>query len=182
MRTHGTLTKWNDERGFGFVVLPSSGAEVFVHISAFPKDGTRPRIGEILAFDIARGVDGRNRAVNVARPGTRARATGKRSTSTRPSRALFAALLVLVAAGAGTVAVRDRISGWRGASDPAPRTEPADAAELRSGVEQSFSCDGRTRCGQMTSCEEATYFLRHCPNTQMDGDGDGIPCEKQWCN
>ncbi|MEP7208642.1 MAG: excalibur calcium-binding domain-containing protein [Casimicrobiaceae bacterium] len=33
----------------------------------------------------------------------------------------------------------------------------------------------------MTSCAEATYFLNHCPGTKMDGNGDGIPCEKQWC-
>lgn len=42
-------------------------------------------------------------------------------------------------------------------------------------------CDGRTRCTQMTSCEEATWFLRHCPGVQMDGDRDGVPCERQWC-
>ena len=45
-----------------------------------------------------------------------------------------------------------------------------------------FSCDDRTYCSQMRSCEEATYFLNHCPNTKMDGDRDGIPCESQWCN
>ena len=45
-----------------------------------------------------------------------------------------------------------------------------------------FHCDGRTRCSQMTSCAEATFFLNKCPNTQMDGDHDGIPCEQQWCN
>ena len=45
-----------------------------------------------------------------------------------------------------------------------------------------FQCDGRSRCSQMTSCAEATFFLKHCPNTQMDGDHDGIPCERQWCN
>lgn len=44
-----------------------------------------------------------------------------------------------------------------------------------------FSCDGRTRCSQMTSCEEAVYFIRHCPATKMDGDNDGVPCETQWC-
>lgn len=42
-------------------------------------------------------------------------------------------------------------------------------------------CDGRTQCWQMRSCEEATFFLRHCPDTQMDGDGDGVPCERRWC-
>ena len=45
----------------------------------------------------------------------------------------------------------------------------------------SFSCDGRKHCSQMTSCAEATYFSNHCPNTKMDGNHDGIPCEKQWC-
>ena len=45
----------------------------------------------------------------------------------------------------------------------------------------TFSCDGRKHCSQMTSCSEATYFIQHCPNTKMDGNNDGIPCEKQWC-
>ena len=44
-----------------------------------------------------------------------------------------------------------------------------------------FHCDGRTHCSQMTSCEEATFFIEHCPDTRMDGDNDGIPCEQQWC-
>lgn len=47
---------------------------------------------------------------------------------------------------------------------------------------QSFSCDGRQHCSQMTSCAEATYFSNHCPNTKMDGNHDGVPCEQQWCN
>ena len=45
----------------------------------------------------------------------------------------------------------------------------------------AFACDGRTYCSQMTSCAEATYFLKSCPDTKMDGNNDGIPCEKQWC-
>lgn len=45
----------------------------------------------------------------------------------------------------------------------------------------SFTCDGRQHCAQMTSCAEATYFIQHCPNTKMDGNNDGIPCEQQWC-
>lgn len=44
-----------------------------------------------------------------------------------------------------------------------------------------FSCDGRTHCSQMTSCEEAQYFLAHCPGVKMDGDDNGVPCERQWC-
>ena len=44
-----------------------------------------------------------------------------------------------------------------------------------------FRCDGRQHCSQMTSCAEATYFSNNCPNTKMDGNNDGIPCEQQWC-
>jgi hypothetical protein len=44
-----------------------------------------------------------------------------------------------------------------------------------------FRCDGRTHCSQMTSCAEATFFIKNCPGTKMDGNNDGIPCEQQWC-
>ncbi|NOS89221.1 MAG: hypothetical protein HOP34_11920 [Methylococcaceae bacterium] len=33
----------------------------------------------------------------------------------------------------------------------------------------------------MSSCEEATFFINNCPDTKMDGNQDGIPCEDQWC-
>lgn len=47
----------------------------------------------------------------------------------------------------------------------------------------TFKCDGRQYCSQMTSCEEALFFLDNCPGAKMDsyGRGNGIPCEKQWC-
>ncbi len=40
-----------------------------------------------------------------------------------------------------------------------------------------FQCDGRTHCSQMRSLEEARWFVGNCPNTQMDGNNDGEPCE-----
>jgi cold shock CspA family protein len=46
---------------------------------------------------------------------------------------------------------------------------------------ERYSCQGKVYCSQMTSCEEAEFYQDNCPNTQMDGDNDGIPCEKQWC-
>lgn len=45
-----------------------------------------------------------------------------------------------------------------------------------------FRCEGKTRCSQMRSCEEATFYLQNCPGTKMDGDEDGVPCESQWCD
>lgn len=40
-----------------------------------------------------------------------------------------------------------------------------------------FKCDGRQHCSQMTSRAEAEFFVQNCPDTKMDGDRDGIPCE-----
>ena len=40
-----------------------------------------------------------------------------------------------------------------------------------------FSCAGKTTCGQMTSCEEATFYLNNCGLARLDGDKDGVPCE-----
>ena len=57
-----------------------------------------------------------------------------------------------------------------------------EPASFEASSPAQFRCDGRTMCSQMTSCAEATFFLQNCPNTEMDGDRDGIPCERQWCN
>jgi len=65
-----------------------------------------------------------------------------------------------------------------------PLAVPSGLTRATPGIEpaaQRFTCDGRTRCPQMRSCAEAMYFIQHCPNTKMDGDGDGVPCESQWC-
>jgi len=43
-----------------------------------------------------------------------------------------------------------------------------------------YQCDGRQYCSEMSSYEEAKYFIENCPNTKMDGDNDGIPCERQF--
>jgi endonuclease YncB( thermonuclease family) len=84
-----------------------------------------------------------------------------------------------VAPTAAVPAVVPSASGaTRAATAPAGAVTTGTVLSLRGDARR---CDGRTRCNQMTSCEEATWFLRHCPDTQMDGDGDGIPCERQWC-
>lgn len=85
------------------------------------------------------------------------------------------------------------VLAWAGYSHytqrtPAARPVTAPAAVQRAYAEPArtveppaFTCDGRTRCQQMSSCAEATFFLQNCPNTEMDGDRDGVPCEQQWC-
>jgi cold shock CspA family protein len=178
MRTHGTLSKWNEERGFGFIVPAEGHGEIFVHISAFPRDGVRPRVGEVISYEIETGDGEKKRAVRVLRPGSRsAMHRARRTGSSKPKRNLLPAILSLLAAVAiGAYAYTTITSGssYGQARSSAPITPSAP--------NQAFRCDGRTHCSQMTSCAEATYFLQHCPNTQMDGNGDGEPCEQQWCN
>ncbi len=74
-----------------------------------------------------------------------------------------------------------RSRGACGAAAPDSPSLPPAATPRPTPVQTSLRCDGRTHCSQMTSCAEATYFLRHCPGVKMDGNRDGVPCEKQWC-
>ncbi len=46
--------------------------------------------------------------------------------------------------------------------------------------QKNYQCDGRQHCSQMNSYEEAKFFIENCPHTKMDGDHDGIPCERQF--
>ena len=68
MRYSGTLTQWNDERGFGWIEADGGGERLFVHISAFeprPPAEQRPRPGLRLKFSV--GMEqGRKRALQVA--------------------------------------------------------------------------------------------------------------------
>ncbi|NNH37961.1 cold shock domain-containing protein [Acinetobacter terrae] len=59
------------------------------------------------------------------------------------------------------------------------RTEVINvAANTQAQVTTSqFKCDGRQHCSQMNSRAEAEWFVQHCPDNKMDGDGDKIPCE-----
>jgi hypothetical protein len=42
-------------------------------------------------------------------------------------------------------------------------------------------CGTKTTCGQMSSCDEAKFYLATCGVKRLDGNGDGVPCEK-LCN
>lgn len=172
MRTHGTLVSWNEAHGCGGIRLSAGGAEVAVHAYAFPADGQRPRIGELLSFEIVADSDGTPRAVRVARPARRAADRARAATAPRRRRTVGVMLaLALAIAVYAYLALR-----------PHPHAAPPPAAigaDAPAGAR--FRCDGRTRCTQMTSCAEARHFLAHCPGTRMDGNRDGVPCERQWC-
>lgn len=184
MRIQGTLSKWNDDRGFGFIASAQGGDDIFVHISAFPRDGSRPSVNEPVSFEVEIGEDGKKRAVSVLRPGHRnLPERTPRGRPSKPRRKPLAIAMGLLVVGMIVMSAYSRFwpNGFPSLTAPAFEDEFANDDAEPVEPAQTFRCDGRTHCSQMTSCAEATYFLRHCPNTQMDGDGDGEPCERQWC-
>ena len=75
----------------------------------------------------------------------------------------------------------DELNAARNHQPVTPKT-PAGQVPSAPSSPRGFQCDGRKYCSQMSSCEEAKYFLAHCPAVQMDGNHDGVPCERQWCS
>ncbi len=64
MRQQGTVTEWNDERGFGFITQDGGGSRLFVHVSAFPA-GRRPVVDEAVSYVEIRDQRDRPRAAHV---------------------------------------------------------------------------------------------------------------------
>lgn len=65
MRLEGTLTSWNDDRGFGRIESTQGGEPIFVHISAWPRGAGRPQLHQAVTFEVETGPKGK-RARNVA--------------------------------------------------------------------------------------------------------------------
>ena len=173
----GTLRSWHDDRGVGFIAPTHGGAEVFVHISAFPRDGSRPTQGEQLRYELGRGKNGEVQAVGVTRLAVGAPPSRRRDGRPEP-RSRWPLLVASVALGFAAVWGYGRLRPP--VAPPATTPHPLAAPEAAAPTD-GFRCDGRQHCTQMTSCAEATVFLKHCPDVKMDGNPDGVPCEQQWC-
>ena len=198
MRLKGKLVRWNGDKGFGFIRCEENHEEYFVHISAFPRDGVPPRIDESVSFEVGKGRDGRPRAESVHRGNGpapvkvhqphRAPSTPKspRRPNPRSTRPRFTSLLMSVALLAGGYwAAKPLLSG----QDTQPTAQMSQVNSSAVDEQQDdnldvaasqFSCDGRTYCSEMGSYEEAKFFRDNCPNTKLDGNHDGEPCEAQF--
>ncbi|GAC1603702.1 MAG: hypothetical protein NVS3B2_08420 [Ramlibacter sp.] len=62
----------------------------------------------------------------------------------------------------------------------ATKAMPA-AAKAAAGSVNFLTCDGRNSCTQMTSCDEAKFFVQNCPGMGREGNREGTTCEQQWC-
>lgn len=172
MRFQGRITSWDEARGFGFITWNGGSDKVFVHISAFSDRRRRPNVGDIVSYEVAKNAQGRHQAEKVAFPGQAVPpGSGDGAHKTSPLLTLaIVGLLVIIGVG---IALRYQ-------ARIASRAQE-DFASFATERPSRFHCEGKTHCSEMRSCEEAEFYLRNCPNTEMDGDRDGIPCESQWC-
>ncbi len=48
----GKLTVWKDERGFGFIKPSDGGRDVFLHITGLKKANCRPKVGDVIQYQL----------------------------------------------------------------------------------------------------------------------------------
>ena len=181
-RAKGILKKWFYEKGYGFITPAEGSKDVFVHISAFDRNIPRqPKTGDTIFYHVTTDKNGKLKAVDAAIEGaaavnhTKLRRPKKTYKGGKKSSWKFLALCTVLLIGAGSMLV-NRLQSNGGDISSFMSTSSKGDQSVR------YSCSGKTHCSQMASCEEAKFYINNCPGTKMDGDGDGIPCESQWCN
>jgi len=66
---------------------------------------------------------------------------------------------------------------WR-KQHPSTFSTPARTTPSKPAASAPASRCAKQYCSEMTSCEEARYALTQCGIKTIDGDRDGVPCEK----
>lgn len=198
----GILKRWGDEKGFGFILLENSSENIFFHISSLQSSGRRPIVGDSVYFNIEIDENGRKRAANVNIQGVKSifaeskvrrrdadnkpRTSSKTnnhhprhhaSNSNRILSKFFHIVILLVI----VFFIHKAYKEHQVIEPSLPSSMMIETEEEPEANTSRFQCEGKTRCPQMTSCEEAMFYLRNCPGSVTDGDGDGRPCEDQWC-
>lgn len=175
MRFQGRISEWNDDRGFGFVAPNGGGAKVFLHISALAVRPQRPAVGNRVTYELTTDDRGRPQARGVRLVGQPERVRPAAAGSIASVLVSFAVVIAI-----GYVAyVRLSYPNSTVSASVYKILSARDA--LRSHPE--FQCEPeKSSCSKMSSCAEAFFHQERCGVQNMDGDRDGIPCERQWCN
>ena len=87
IRKKGKIIKWNDDKGFGFILPADSQKNIFVHIKSFSDKSVRPTEGQDVTYTVQKNNDGRDSAIRVSRATDniiRNRASGNRNKNINP--------------------------------------------------------------------------------------------------
>lgn len=191
----GRLIRWRDDKGFGFIKPDDAGKDIFIHITALKGMARKPVVGDVIHYQLEFDINGKCRAINAVIGGAPKKYTleplakrpklasatiepGKSRRFRQPnsSRRLGRlGTLAILTAVLGTVHWVEKI---RGRQPVVSNTELENTNQPE--PIQQFHCQGKVYCSQMTSAEEADFYLHNCPGTKMDGDHDGVPCEQQF--
>jgi cold shock CspA family protein len=187
---YGKIVSWNDSLGYGFIKPDNENQQVFVHISAFGRLFKRPEIGDRVHFDTIIEPSGKQKAkiariienevsVNDDKKPQSVKKMYNKSVNDyaqNPKRGKNKVVLVLFGLiVCAILLVKTTLSS--------KTVQPVVDKTIRTPdttIKPRFKCEGKTHCNQMSSYEEALFYMRNCPGTQMDGDHDGIPCEQQF--
>ena len=197
MPFQGKISKWLDNKGYGFVVVNGQDDKIFAHISAFPKGQNRPQVGELVTFEVAKDVGKGPKAFNVEyvqRPSSQIKPGKKSRWSWTYAVVVLLVILILgylasyklhkpsndVLINAADMDAASGSSQKHISNNDIESLRPVAPVQIQH-QPASFQCSGKTHCSDMVSCDEAKFYLNHCPGSVTDGDGDGIPCEDQWC-
>jgi uncharacterized membrane protein YsdA (DUF1294 family)/cold shock CspA family protein len=86
LQLQGEITKWDDEKGYGFITPLSGAKQVFIHIKAIKRRYQRPQPGQLVYYSLSKDKQGRICAANVTY-------AGKEHSSPQRKRQLAAACI-----------------------------------------------------------------------------------------
>jgi hypothetical protein len=104
-------------------------------------------------------------------------------SSVRPRSRSLRVLLVALGAGILVGLAASLLGGpvQRLSPEPAPRSLPLLPVLAQDRQTHALQCEGKRFCSQMHSCAEASFYVSHCPDTQLEQDERGVPCAAQLC-